>query len=153
MLETETKERYRKAFEQARPNGRGAGWFDNLREEGMASFQALGFPTRRNEEWKYTNVEPITSQSFIQADGSAPGADPGDLFARSFVDKDSPCMVFVNGVYAPKSSNLGSLPNGVKVRSLAEAVGDDDAAIAADLGHYAEHRSHAFTALNTAFMI
>ena len=113
----------------------------------------MGFPTLRNEEWKYTNVNPITSHSFIQVDGGAPGADFADLLARAFVDKDSPCLTFVNGVYAPEVSNLESLPNGVRVRRLAEAVGDDDTAIAAGLGHCAENRRHAFTALNTAFMI
>ncbi|MEA2659172.1 MAG: Fe-S cluster assembly protein SufD [Candidatus Binatota bacterium] len=153
MLGTESKERYLKAFEQARPNGRAPGWFENLREEGISGFQALGFPTTRNEEWKYTNIEPVTSQSFIQVGGNAANADPGDLFTRSFVDKDSLYLTFINGVYAPKHSHVESLPNGIRVRSLAEAVCDDDPAVAADLGHYAEHRRHAFTALNTAFMI
>src|SRR6185369_578756 len=152
MLCTESKERYLKAFEQARPNGRAPGWFENLREEGIGSFQVLGFPTTRNEEWKYTNIDPITSQSFLQVGGSAPGAISEDLLARSFVDKASPCLTFINGVYAPKLSNFESLPNGVKVRSLAEAVGGDDPAVATGLGRYADHRRHAFTALNTAFM-
>ena len=84
MLGTESKERYLKAFEQTRPNGRAPGWFENLREEGISSFQALGFPTTRNEEWKYTNIDPITSQSFLQVGGSAPGAISEDLLARSF---------------------------------------------------------------------
>ena len=44
MLATESKERYLKAFEQARSDGRAPAWFENLREEGIASFQALGFP-------------------------------------------------------------------------------------------------------------
>jgi Fe-S cluster assembly protein SufD len=28
------------------------------REEGLQSFKRSGFPTRRNEEWKYTNITP-----------------------------------------------------------------------------------------------
>ncbi len=118
MLGTESKERYLKAFEQARPNGRAPGWFENLREEGIGSFQALGFPTTRNEEWKYTNIEPVISQSFIQVGGDAANAEPGDLLARSFVDKDSLYLTFINGVYAPKLSHVESLPNGIRVRKF-----------------------------------
>ena len=130
------------------------GWFENLREEGIGSFEALGFPTTHNEEWKYTNIEPVTSQSFIQARRRR-----GQRRSRRFIGSILRRYGFPLSDFHQRSvshrnhSHVESLPNGVRVRSLAEAVRDDDPAVAADFGHYAEHRSHAFTALNTAFLI
>ena len=31
---------------------------------GIASFEKLGFPTARNEDWKYTNVGPLAAAVF-----------------------------------------------------------------------------------------
>jgi len=47
------------------PNGKA--WIRNLRERAMARFNELGFPTSRNEEWKYTDVAPIASTVFQPA--------------------------------------------------------------------------------------
>ena len=35
-----------------------------LRKESIQRFAELGFPTTKNEEWKYTNVLPITKVDF-----------------------------------------------------------------------------------------
>ncbi|HVO92047.1 MAG TPA: SufD family Fe-S cluster assembly protein, partial [Terriglobales bacterium] len=118
----------------------------------MASFQALGFPTTRHEDWKYTNVEPITSQSYVQAGDHALPLDAKDLFLRGFIDERALRLVFVNGVCAPKLSNLDSLPSGVSVGTFATALDNDDPVVPTQLGRYANSRHQAFTALNTAFM-
>lgn len=34
-------------------------WIAARRQAGAARFEALGFPTRRDEEWKYTDVRTI----------------------------------------------------------------------------------------------
>ena len=33
--------------------------FPVLRREAMDEFSRIGFPTIRNEEWKYTNISPL----------------------------------------------------------------------------------------------
>jgi Fe-S cluster assembly protein SufD len=154
MLATEIKERYLSDFKKARPSANAAApaWLDKLRDAGMASFQSLGFPTTRNEEWKYTNVEAIASQSFIQANGETARIDPARLSLRAFLDTECYRLAFANGVYAPQFSTLQGLPSGVRVQSLAEAIVQNDATVAAWLGRYASHRSQAFVALNSAFV-
>src|SRR5688572_33173766 len=54
-----------------RPSG-GPRWLQDLRERGAARFSTLGFPTVRDEEWRFTNVAPIASGEFRLADGDAP---------------------------------------------------------------------------------
>ncbi len=39
-------------------------WLQALRERAFARFTELGFPTTRNEEWRFTNVAPIARQAF-----------------------------------------------------------------------------------------
>src|SRR6266508_2593382 len=154
MLATEGKEQYLAAFDQARSTRqvKGPSWLDELREAGMASFEALGFPTTRNEAWKYTSVEPISSQSFVHANGEAKALNSSEILSRSFVDIESCRLVFVNGVYTPQLSRTENLPAGVQVQNLAETVQQNDGSLASQLGRYARHRHEPFVALNTAFM-
>ena len=154
MLATESKEQYLAAFDQAQSTRqvKGPSWLDELREAGMASFEALGFPTTRNESWKYTSVEPISSQSFVHANGEARALNTSEILSRSFVDIESCRLVFVNGVYTPQLSRTENLPAGVRVQSLAETVQQNDGSLSSQLGRYARHRYEPFVALNTAFM-
>ena len=71
MLTSESKEPYLAAFKQMRAAGAfsGPAWLEHLRQAGIASFDGLGFPTLKNEDWKYTNVEPIAAQSYVQPNG------------------------------------------------------------------------------------
>ena len=39
-------------------------WLSNQRTQAMRSFASLGFPTRRLESWKYTDVKPILETTF-----------------------------------------------------------------------------------------
>jgi hypothetical protein len=43
---------------EKRPQG-GPRWLEDLRSRGAARFTALGIPTVRDEEWRFTNVAPI----------------------------------------------------------------------------------------------
>jgi Fe-S cluster assembly protein SufD len=153
MLATESKEQYLVAFDQSRSTRRASPpWLNELREAGMASFEQLGFPTTKNEAWKYTSVEPISSKRFVHANGEAQTLDANDILSRSFVDPEECRLVFINGIYAPRFSRTQNLPAGMRVQSLAETVRQNDGFLATRLGRYARHRAEAFAALNTAFM-
>jgi Fe-S cluster assembly protein SufD len=154
MLATESKEQYLAAFNQSRSTHRAGGpsWLNELRQAGMASFEKLGFPTTKNEAWKYTSVEPISSQSFVQANGEPRSLDAKEILSRSFVDADSYRLVFINGVYTPQFSQTNNLPAGVRVQSLAETLRQNEGFLSTRLGHYARHGHEAFAALNTAFV-
>ena len=101
MIATESKERYIAAFEQSQSNGNGAApaWLKKLRRDGIASFAAQGFPTPKDEEWKYTSVEPIASLPLAQSQGSQRRIDADEIIARSFADATCPRLVFINGVW------------------------------------------------------
>lgn len=117
----------------------------------MSSFAALGFPTTKHEDWKYTNVEPVISAPFALANGKDEGSGSAEILSKAFVDVDAPRLVFLNGVYAPALSSVHGLPDGVRLASLSELRGSESA-LPLVMGRYADHRRSAFVALNTAFM-
>jgi Fe-S cluster assembly protein SufD len=57
--ETQFAEEFRKFLESE-----GGGDFTSLRKEAFACFSGLGFPTSRNENWKYTNVAQVARESW-----------------------------------------------------------------------------------------
>ncbi|MBI3990068.1 MAG: Fe-S cluster assembly protein SufD, partial [candidate division NC10 bacterium] len=61
-------------------------------------------------------------------------------------------LVFVNGHYSRELSSLRSLPEGVKVGSLAAILNADPGRVEPYLARYASFQEQAFVALNTAFM-
>jgi len=103
-------------------------------------FEQLGWPTPRQEEWKYTNVAPITKINW-KSGGQAPSPVQGQAGAP---DLHMPLalveLVFVNGVFV---SRTGDGAKGLKVARLAEEQNEK-------LAKYADYQDHPFTALNTA---
>jgi Fe-S cluster assembly protein SufD len=120
-----------------------------LRREAIARFAELGFPTTRDEEWKYTSVAPITRTAFQPARRESGAPSPERL---PFGQITRCRLVFVNGWLAPQLSTLEALPRGVTVRSLADALENDFGCVEAHLARGARCRDHAFVALNTALM-
>jgi Fe-S cluster assembly protein SufD len=107
---------------------------DDLRRAARERFAELGFPTRKNEDWKYTNVARIAKTPFEPGNGRMTppaGLDP-------FPEIDCYRLVFVNGRYRPDLSAA----EGIDARGLDAAAGH--------LARYAAFAHQPFVALNTA---
>ena len=134
---------------EERPKG-GPRWLQDLRERAAARFAALGFPTVREEEWRFTPVTPIASSEFHLA-GAGPALTEADL--TGYVYGDAPArLVIVNGRFSPELSRTAGLPAGVRVGSLAAALSERADDVARFLGRLADFESRPFAALNTAFV-
>jgi len=127
-------------------------WLDTIRQCAFESFQALGFPTTKNEDWHFTSVAPIVEAAYPPR--TTPGGDvkPADLTPFTFGAGDWPTIVFVNGVFAPELSSLDTLPDGVKVYDMATALRTGDPLVERHLSKFAASELNAFTALNSAFV-
>src|SRR5437899_7156032 len=113
-----------------------ASGFQELREAAFQRFVELGFPTTRDEEWRFTNVAPIARASFTT--GGIAAADVDALAPWSAGIR----LVFVNGHLVGKASGL---PKGVQAGNLNEEA-------ASYLAAHAGFSHNAFVALNTAFL-
>ena len=127
-------------------------WLKRLRRDAIDRFATTGFPTTRNEDWKYTRVAAIEKRAFRPLYKPCVGLDEDDLAPLLPADLDCHRLVFVNGRYTRQLSRPGSLPEGASVTSMATALADNPAALEACLGRHADTGAHAFTALNTAFL-
>ena len=132
--------------------GNGADWLRSIRRGAIARFCELGFPTTRDEDWRFTNVAAIADTSFsLPQDGRV---ELGPQALEPFRFSGSACsqLIFVDGRYVPGLSWQRPLPEGVQIRSLAHALTDDPGVLEPHLARYADYQHDAFCALNTAFM-
>jgi Fe-S cluster assembly protein SufD len=118
-----------------------------LRSRGRERFGAVGFPSAKEEEWRYTNVAPLARRGFrpVGGQGEVSAARVDEL---SYEGCDR--LVFVDGLLASKHTRLGELPKDTWVGSLSEALQAGVHPVADQLGRHASLEEGAFVALNTA---
>ena len=136
---------------QRRAAGRNLPWLRKLREDAFARFAEVGFPTTRDEDWRFTNVTPIARGQFRLPGNALVQLPPAELKSWN-IEGSAVRLVFVNGRYAPELSRIDALPKGVAVSSLREQIEGNSDQISKQLGHYADTQRDAFVALNTAFV-
>jgi len=113
------------------------------REEAFAIFEKQGFPTTKNEEWKYTNITPILKKEYNYLPSSSINKkDVEDYFIEGL--KANIC-VFVNGVFSKEHSSI--LDKNLVVQNFSEANEDD---ITAYFNKDIYPANSALTALSTA---
>ncbi len=109
-------------------------WLKALRADAQASFAAEGFPTLRTEAWKYTNLDRLVRANF------APAPEPGKIDQSAIAPvllEGASRLVFVDGKFDSSLSDLGALPNGVCLVSLARLLDIDPELVEPHLGRVA----------------
>ncbi|WP_207481509.1 Fe-S cluster assembly protein SufD [Arenibaculum pallidiluteum] len=95
-------------------------WLLERRQAAIQRFAEQGFPTRKVEAWRYTDLRDVARLPFAAPPAAAVGIDR----LPSVLDDASrgPRLVFVDGAFRAELSSAGSLPEGVTVASLAAAL-------------------------------
>ncbi len=124
----------------------------NIRREAIAFFEQTGFPSMKNEEWKYTNVEPLLKEDFHFAKKGEIDAGFAEKIKSFFIDGlDCYRIIFVNGFYNPLLSTLPKTDSKVTVTNFAEALKKHYEWIEPYFARYANYKSDGFSAVNAAF--
>ena len=155
LNETSTAEKYIELFRQNRGliiNG-DPDFLSDMREEAILSFEKTGFPKKRQEDYKYSHLEPVfdgeLSFQFTPRDISF---DEQDLFRCDVPMLDSHVLTVLNGFfYNPGGPSLYELDNGTIYGSLKEAIHRHPELVSGHLGRHAILEKEAFVSLNTAF--
>ena len=124
-------------------------WIAARRQAGAARFEAMGFPDRRVEEWKYTDVRAIAQGNFALAENSEFSQAQA---AALTLPLDAYRLTFVDGVFSAALSDLDALPDSVQVMPLSKALAENHEAVGGPLGRLTGVDFSTFAALNTAFM-
>ena len=134
-------------------------WFDRLRRNAMEQFEELGFPSVKDEEWKYTNVAPlafnVARMDFKpRASPATQVSDERELIDLGIVESRESQLVILNGAIRNDLSSLAALPKEVVVIDLMEAIADARYSEIAwkHLAQEADYVADGFIALNTAMM-
>ena len=152
VIKTAAETALAQEFAQARGRLPGAGAIADQRAAAFDLFAREGLPHRRVEEWKYTDLRALMREA-------KPLAGPPDAAAKARAktagqwlgDVETRRLVFVDGAFVSELSDVGALESGLTIRSLADALASNDAALSAHLGKLAAPDNMA-VALNTALM-
>lgn len=122
-----------------------------LRAEAFDRFSELGFPTRKHEDWRYTNLRPLEQAEFSRIERGR--AEPAWERIAAFLPEPGlgPKLVFLDGRFEPAlSDRLDSA--GISVTRLADVRGDEAALEAWLAAGDTDDRDDAFACLNAAFV-
>ncbi|WP_297772270.1 Fe-S cluster assembly protein SufD [uncultured Roseovarius sp.] len=97
----------------------GAGWITSARETALTRVRAMGLPERRDEYWKFTRPDSLTTPEAPQA-AVYDGSDEPEMFGNL----DRLKIVFVDGVFDPEASDDLAL-EGINVERLNDAAQRD----------------------------
>lgn len=123
-------------------------WLAGRRASALERANALTVPTTRDEEWRFTDVSPLTR---IPLRGAVRGAQPqsGDT-TRFLVEEAGVRLTFVDGMFAPELSKCANLPEGVVATNLAAGLNAHGSMVEQHLAMHAAFDQDVFAALNTA---
>jgi len=126
-------------FEEAASKlpGAKAPWVADWRAVAFQRFASLGFPSVREEAWKYTSVAALSGKAWRLPPEATVSADA----------KNPSRIVFANGRFQPQASRL---PSRVSVKSIARVLDEEPDSAKSWLRHTDDTRS--FSALNGALL-
>jgi Fe-S cluster assembly protein SufD len=133
-------------------NGSSSIALHDLRKDALNHFKTLGFPNRKEEEWKYTDIAPIIKHDFQQVFSK----EKSDLIREDIEEflipgLNADTIVLVNGKYSDDLSNIKSDSKQLSICSFKEAQNNHSKIFNTHFSKYADYKTNGFTALNTAF--
>jgi Fe-S cluster assembly protein SufD len=151
LAKNETGRALSDSFAVARDRLPGSGKVAAARGAAFDAFAQAGLPHRRIEDWKYTDLRALMREVLPLA----PAPDGAELTRAAATVKLHAIegvrrLVLVDGVFAPKLSDLGNLEKGIRVQTLREALEAGDAALQAQL--LTPDNTNPMVALNSAMM-
>lgn len=151
-MTTATASRYTAEYQSIAPAlpGQSLTWLQQLRSEALASFSVHGFPSLREEDWRYTNVSAIEKKLFKPVAGLTAGTVDAD-WLRQHQLEDAWSIVLVDGHFSAELSVLDGLPESVSVMSMVEALSAQSALLERYLGRAVAGEDNSFIAFNTAW--
>src|SRR5690349_125519 len=96
IVKSETKPYIEAA--RAQPRATEPAWLAAKREAALGNFGEKGFPTRRQEAWRFTNLRPLEKQSFALPPAWQPAEDDAEQnIGHRRLPEAAHSFVFVNG--------------------------------------------------------
>jgi Fe-S cluster assembly protein SufD len=128
-------------------------WLRSRRAEARLRFDSTGFPTLKDEDWKYTNVAAIAKTAWGTAGPVASAPVREAIRALALHLHGGITLVLVDGVFTPNLCTLPSNVLGLSIGSLADAIRRTPDAVEPNLGKIAVGPGRPFVDLSTALLL
>ncbi|MEK6593377.1 MAG: Fe-S cluster assembly protein SufD [Pseudomonadota bacterium] len=127
-------------------------WLNQRRAQALERANALTVPTTRDEEWRFTDLSPLTKMHFqpVQAAGALT-LTLSDIEGM-LVPEAGLRLVFVDGMFAPALSALDGLPAGMQFANFAQGFKVGAALAEKHLACHVGFDDNVFAALNTSYL-
>ena len=152
-MTTAIASRYTAEYSSIAPTlpGQNLAWLTTLRQEALSKFSAQGFPSLREEEWRYTNVSAIEKKLFApSAIGQVQETVSKELISK-YQLADAWSVVLIDGHFCAELSVLEGLPETVTVMSMAEALAQQPDNLERYINQAVNNDEHNFVAFNSAW--
>jgi Fe-S cluster assembly protein SufD len=133
-------------------NGSAAGKIHDTRMDAKKYFELLGFPNRKMEDWRFTNINPIISNLYYQVNDTVIPVKEIDIEKFFIPGLSANIIVFVNGKYSEKHSKIIKKEN-LFIGTFRDALKQKPELIEKYFAKFADYKNDGFTALNTAYTI
>lgn len=128
--------------------GAGIPWLESIRQQANKEFAVSGFPSPKEEEWKYTNLAPLTKKIFQLKDVII--SDEVKALADNHTLQEAWVFTLVNGRFCLELSKLEDLPANIIVTNLAVALQTYPERVSHWWDAALEDENHGFIHFNTA---
>ncbi len=119
-----------------------------LRKEAFETFQRLGLPENKTEEYKDTPIARSLQKNFTFQSAPTKGKIKPEDFLIPAIDAN--VIVFVNGVFSKEHSSIVSSEGEISIVPIKEALTEKNPLVLKHLGKHADFKTDALTAWNTA---
>jgi Fe-S cluster assembly protein SufD len=136
------------AFE-SKLNGHTNSRIHKIRKKAFAQFEERGFPTIKEEDWKYTSLNPVLKEEYSFSNDKEPKLEYKDVQTYLLHEIDTLRLVFIDGIFSSWLSNTSS-PK-IHIGCLCHGIEGDSALIKKYYNKAIDDPLESLPSLNTAF--
>ncbi len=111
-------------YESIQANSDQDDWLYQIREQAWKSFQFMGLPTKKTEDWRYTSTKKLNQIEFSHDERDSV------IDLAALIDSvrlpNSICVVMIAGVLSPEYSDLDALPEEITLCDIGHVLLDID---------------------------
>jgi len=127
-------------------------FINDYREPALENFRRLGIPTKKVEQYKYTDFSNVFSKEYRHyLQPKSIDFNLEDMFKCDVPELNTQVILLLNGWYSKSNKPLYHFEGGAIVGSLREAAKQHPDIVKKHYNQYAHWQENTFTALNTAF--
>jgi Fe-S cluster assembly protein SufD len=132
-------------------NGKSQSTLHAERKQAIKEFETLGFPTLKNEEWKYTSVAELQKNTFDVLSNTSK-LSKADVEKHFIPELKANNLVFINGAFKKDLSNIISPESELSIKNLSDIIYSPEFdQIKKSFGQHKKYNNDGFIAMNDAF--